>query len=134
VRTGVQTRDAQIAAEVYDFLTGKGLRVFLSTFTLEQLGVSDYTNVDSALKSASVLIVIGTSADHMESEWVRYEWNSFANAIRSGRKRNGSIFTYIEGMAITDLPWGLQLAQTFVHSKASLQRLYNFINKALHPL
>jgi hypothetical protein len=34
-KDGVQTRDAEIAAEVYDFLTGKGLSVFLSTSTLE---------------------------------------------------------------------------------------------------
>ena len=129
---GVQTRDSEIAAEVYDFLTGKGLRVFLSDFTLEELGVSDYTReIDSALESAAVLLAIGTSADHLNSRWVRYEWESFSNAIRSGRKRNANIFTYIEGMAIADLPWGLQLTQTFVHSEASLQRLYNFINKAL---
>ena len=54
---GVQTRDAQLAAEVYDFLTGKGLSVFLSTFTLEELDASDYTRaIDSALESASVLL------------------------------------------------------------------------------
>jgi hypothetical protein len=41
---GVRTRDAEITAEVYDFLTGKGLRVFLSASTLEQLGASDYTS------------------------------------------------------------------------------------------
>ena len=53
---GVQTRDAEIAAEVYDFLTGKGLSVFLSTLTLEQRGAADYSReIDSALDSASVL-------------------------------------------------------------------------------
>jgi hypothetical protein len=36
-----QTRDSEIAAEVFNFLTGKGLSIFLSTFTLEQLGASD---------------------------------------------------------------------------------------------
>jgi len=84
---GVQTRDSEIAAEVYKFLTGKGLSVFLSTFTLEQLGASAYTReIDSALESATVLLAIGTSADHLNSEWVRYEWDSFSNAIRSGGK------------------------------------------------
>ena len=41
---GLPTRDSEIAMEVYEFLTAKGLDVFLSTITLEQLGVSDYTN------------------------------------------------------------------------------------------
>jgi hypothetical protein len=128
---GAQTRDSEIAAEVYNFLTGKGLSVFLSTFTLEQLGASDYTKeIDSALESATVLLAIGTSADHLNSEWVRYEWDSFANDIRSRRKPNGRIFTYIEGMPITALPRGLRQTQTFVHCKGSLERVYNFINKA----
>ena len=109
---GVQTRDAQLAAEVYDFLTGKGLSVFLSTFTLEQLGVSAYKNaIDQALDSASVLVAIGTSTDHLNSEWVRYEWDSFYNDILSGIKPNGRIFTYIEGMAIRALPRGLRLTE-----------------------
>jgi hypothetical protein len=129
-----ETRDSKIAAEAYAFLTGKGLRVFLSTFTLEELGASDYTSaIDSALKSASVLLAIGTSAEHLESNWVKYEWNSFSNAIRSNIKPNGRVFTYIEGMPIEALPWGLQQTQTFVHGKGSLERLYNFISKALHP-
>jgi TPR repeat protein len=129
---GVQTRDAELAAEVYDFLTRKGLSVFLSTFTLEQLGVSDYTReIDLALESATVLLAIGTSADHLNSKWVRYEWDSFANDIRTGIKSNGRIFTYVEGMAITALPRALRQTQTFEHRKGSLERLYNFINKAL---
>jgi len=132
---GVQTRDAEIAAQVYDFLTGKGLNVFLSTFTLEQLGASAYTReIDSALESATVLLAIGTSAHHLKSEWVRYEWDSFSNAIRSGSKPNGRVFTYIEGMPITALPWALRHTQTFVHGKDPLERLYNFISKALRPL
>src|SRR5277367_2812009 len=59
----IQTRDAEIAAEVYTFLTGKGLSVFLSSFTLEQLGAADHSReIDSALESAIVLLAIGTSA------------------------------------------------------------------------
>jgi hypothetical protein len=132
---GARTRDAEIAAEVYHFLKDKGLSVFLSYFTLEQLGTSDYTRaIDSALESAPVLLAIGTSADHLNANWVRYEWDSFSNAIRSGGKPNGRVFTYIEGMPIRALPWALRQTQTFVHSEASLQRLYNFINKALPPV
>ena len=132
---GGQTRDAEIAAQIYDFLTGKGLNVFLSTFTLEQLGAADYSReIDSALEAATVLVAIGTSADHLNSEWVRYEWDSFANDIRSRRKPNGRIFTYIEGIPITASPRGLRQTQTFVHGKDPLERLYNFINKALRPL
>jgi len=127
---GLPTRDSEIAMEVYEFLTAKGLDVFLSTITLEQLGVSDYTNaIDSALDAATVLVAIGTSVHHLNSKWVRYEWESFANDIRSPIKPNGRIFTYIEGMPQTALPRTLRQTQTFVHSERSLQRLFNFINQ-----
>jgi hypothetical protein len=116
-RRRVQTRDAEIGAKVYNFLTSKGLSVFLSTFTLEQLGAADYTmEIDSALESASVLLAIGTSADHLNSRWVRYERDSFSNAIRKRPKTESMYICYIEGMSIADWPWGLQLTQTFVHA------------------
>ena len=84
--------------------------------------------------SEPVLLAIGTSADNLNSEWVRYEWNSFANDIRSRRKPKGRIFTYIEGMPITALPRTLRENQTIVRGAGSLERLYNFINNALRPL
>jgi hypothetical protein len=65
---GRPTRDAEIATEVHRFLTSQGLRVFLSTFTLEQLGASDYKRaIDSAVDSAYVLVAIGTSGSHLNS-------------------------------------------------------------------
>ena len=129
---GVSTKDAMIAAEVYRFLTDKGLSVFLSTFTLEQRGTSAYTReIDSALESATVLLAIGTSADHLNARWVWYEWDSFSNAVRSGSKPNGKVFTYIEGMAIKDLPWALRHTHSFVYGASSLESIYNFINNAL---
>jgi len=132
---GVQTRDSEVAAEVYRFLTAKRLSVFLSAFTLEERGAADYTReIDSALDSASVLLAIGTSVDHLNSDWVRYEWNSFANDIRSGRKPTGRIFTYIEGVPIMALPRTLRESQTIVRGEGSLDRLYNFINNALPPV
>jgi hypothetical protein len=88
---GVQTRDSEIAAEVYKFLTGKGLRVFLSTYTLEQLGAAAYTRaIDSALESATVLLAIGTSVDHLNSGWVRHD-NDRRYAKYARRSRKGFV-------------------------------------------
>jgi len=48
---------------------------------------------------------------------------SFANDIRSGRKPNGKLFAYIEGMPITALPRTSRETQTFAHCEQNLQRL-----------
>lgn len=84
---GQVTRDASLARDVYEFLSARGLKVFLSSVSLEKLGASEYTRViDDALDGTRVLIAVGTSAENLDSHWVRYEWDSFANDVRSGRK------------------------------------------------
>ena len=51
-----QSRDAVLAQEVYDHLVRQGLRVFLSSVSLEELGVAAYKKaIDDALDSAQVL-------------------------------------------------------------------------------
>ena len=69
---GVPTRDAELASEVYNFLTSKGLSVFISTVTLESLGESDYKKaIDTALDAASIMVAVGTSTENLDSRWVR---------------------------------------------------------------
>src|SRR5215510_11600782 len=81
---GVPTRDAALANEVYNFLTSKGLSAFISTVTLESLGVSNYKKaIDEALDAASIMVAVGTSTENLNSEWVRYEWDGFYNDILS---------------------------------------------------
>lgn len=72
---GVPTRDAELANEVYDFLTRKSLSVFISTVTLESLGASDYKKaIDEALDGASIVVAVGTSTENLNSQWVRMGW------------------------------------------------------------
>jgi TIR domain len=129
---GVPTRDAELANEVYNFLTSKGLKVFISTATLESLGVSDYTKaINDALDTASIVVAVGTSAENLDSEWVRYEWGSFYNDILSRKKPGGQVFTYILGLRPAQLPRTLRQTQTFIHSSEALRQLHGFIVQAL---
>ena len=129
---GMPTRDSALAREVYDYLTDRGLQVFLSSVSLERLGVAAYTRaIDNALDSAQVLVAVGTSNAHLDSQWVRYEWNSFFNDTLSGIKPDGRLFTYVEGLGPRDLPRALRQVETFIHGASSLERLYNFISNAL---
>lgn len=129
---GTPTRDSVIAREVYDFLEQKALSVFLSNVSLERLGISEYKRaIDDALDVAGVMVAVGTSREHLEWRWVRYEWDSFFNDILSGFKPSGRVFAFIEGMRILDLPRSLRQAQTFVNEPGALDALFNFISNAL---
>jgi len=130
---GVPTQDAKLANEVYNFLRSKGLRVFISTVTLESLGVSNYKKaIDEALDAASIVVAVGTSTENLDSEWVRYEWDGFYNDILTGVKPGGKLFTYVAGMRPAQLPRTLRQTQTFIHSSESLEQLHGFIDRALH--
>jgi TIR domain len=130
--SGVPTRDAELAKEVYDFLTSKDLSVFISTVTLEELGVSDYKKaIDDALDTAAIVVAVGTSIENLNSKWVRYEWDSFYVDMLSGVKPRGRVFTYVEGMLPAQLPRTLRQTQTFIHSPEELEQLYTFVVQSL---
>lgn len=129
---GQETRDCQIAKKVTQFLRKRGVSVFFSLDTLEQIGTSAYKKViDDALDAAKILVVVGTSQDHLESGWVRYEWDGFLNDILSGVKPKGEIFTLIEGVAPQDLPRGLRQHQVFPYHDDGLEKLAAFITRKL---
>ena len=84
---GMKTKDSELAEQCYHYLRSKGVRVFLSTEELEFIGKAQYSQViDHALDSSRFLIAVGCSPEHINSRWVRYEWESFLNDIRSGIK------------------------------------------------
>lgn len=129
---GNPTRDSRLAQEVHDFLVAQGLRVFFSNVSLEKLGIAAYKRaIDGALDSAKVLIAVGTSGENLDSQWVRYEWDSFLNDILSGVKPEARLFGYVENTPISSLPRALRQSQVFEHGPGALERLFNFVANAL---
>jgi putative transposase len=102
-------------------------------------GEQSYLDVDTAsddglaaLAGASVVVVVGTSATNLLSQWVRYEWDGFFNDILSGVKPSGRVFAYTEGMRAADLPRGLPQTQCFDHQRYGIDAVRSFITNALH--
>ncbi|MDR1704822.1 MAG: TIR domain-containing protein [Clostridiales bacterium] len=129
---GKPTKESITAKRLYDYLSGRGLRVFYSNVELEFTGKAQYAKViDEALDSSRFLIAVGSSHDHLNSQWVRYEWESFLNDIRSGVKPDAEVFVVCDGVRINDLPRALRQQQAFDASESgSFERLYNFIKNA----
>lgn len=127
-KKGRPTRDSELAREIHDYLTTRKLRVFLSTVSLERMGVDAYKRaIDEALDAASVVIAVGTSRENLDSKWVNYEWDGFLSDILSGKKPNGRVFAYVEGIAPGDVPRGLRRTQVFVHGPDAMEQLYQFL-------
>ncbi|WP_292590828.1 MULTISPECIES: toll/interleukin-1 receptor domain-containing protein, partial [unclassified Mesotoga] len=124
------TRDWYIAKELYELLKANSIRVFMSSFSIEELGESAYKEViEEALDEARIMVVVGTTKGNLNSKWVKYEWDSFHNEIISGRKLNGQILTVTDELANSDLPYALRYNQSYKTSEKV--RLLNFIKRKL---
>ncbi len=129
---GAPTPDSALARKVHDYLASKGLKVFFSIVTLEQLGVSAYKKaIDDALDGSRVLVAVGTSVAHLDWKWVRYEWDSFFADILSDVKPDGKVFVYLDGPDIRSLPRALRQSQCFHDGSGSLETLFKFVSGAL---
>lgn len=80
--TRQRTEDSVIAQEIYEKLTREGYKVFFSRITLEKRLGEDYEPIIyAALHSAHVLLLVGTSREHMNAVWVRNEWARFLDMM-----------------------------------------------------
>ena len=131
---GVQTVDSVMAKELYEVLLKEGIRTFFSGQSLEVLGADRYKEmIDSVLDDCSVLIVVGTSLENIQSSWVRYEWDSFYNDILMEKKK-GRMFSYIENISPRDLPRTLRNLQCFEKKYSSLESIINYVKNALESV
>lgn len=92
-----KTIDSNIAQDIYEALKEKHpeLNVFLSRITLKNMdaGMDFEPIIFSALNTAKVMIVVGTSRENLESVWVRNEWSRYRKMMeRDTDKKMVTVF------------------------------------------
>ena len=128
---GELTPDMEMAQELYRALDALGIRTFFSQESIGVTGVSKYKEaIDAALDECCILVAVGTSAEHLSSGWVRYEWDSFAGDILSGCKK-GKLFSYIDKMTPAELPRTLRQVQSFEKKRISPEEIAVILQNAL---
>ena len=123
------TRDFELAADLHRTLTDAGVKVF---FSEKDLSTSAFIGeIYKALDEAIVQIIVGTKPEYVTSKWVHAEWETFLSAILGGRKKNGEIYTYLEGMTVNELPLELYNRQSFdaCQKDALVYRVLNHLGK-----
>ena len=112
-KDGRNTIDSDIASSLYDSLTEKGLKVFNSRRCKAEMAGKLYEPyIISALMSAKALIVVGTSAENMNSQWVKNEWTRFQwlqrREIQKTGKTDRLLLCYLAmGMSPRQIPRAL---------------------------
>ena len=128
---GNKTPDYDMGFKLYRTLSDLGYKVFFSSDTLEKLGSSGYKNdIDAALDTVKVMVVVLSCPEYASSQWVKYEWDSFYNDYLSGLRPSPNLFTLTAGVDTHDLPRTLRNVQNFDYSDG-FTHLCEFIGNIL---
>lgn len=77
-----RTVDSVLAQDIYERLVAEGYKVFFSRITLENRLGEDYEPIIySALRTSKIMLLVGTSRDHMNAPWVRNEWTRYLDMM-----------------------------------------------------
>ena len=86
---GERTHDSVIAQDIYDKLTESGHKVFFARITLEdKLGQEYEPYIYSALRSAKVMLVVGTKEEHFNAVWVKNEWSRYLEMMKEDKRKS----------------------------------------------
>ncbi len=120
--------DRELAQKVYEFLTDKGLKVFLSFITLKELGKDHWkSEIEKAIYRSKVLVTVVSKKEYINSPWLLKERVKFLTLKESDETK--ALYNYItEPMSIDALPEELSYFQTFKdEDKNALESLFIFI-------
>lgn len=119
--------DYQMAKELFEKLSNLGLNTFFSDESITQMGVSDYKRlIDDKLDEAKLLIVVSTTPDNCQANWVRYEWDTFYQDILSGRK-DGELISYLDSNDISSFPRTIRTRQVYEKRSNGISNLLTFV-------
>lgn len=123
---------AALADHLYDALTQRGLKVFLSTKSLPSINENAYAEtITKILERVPVVVCVAAQLEDFESTWARFEWTSYhTNRILAGDRR-GALISYVDDIAPDDLPYVLRTFQSIQHGSDSADRLFQCISARL---
>ena len=80
--TKSRTEDSLIAQDIYTELIKEGYKVFFSRVTLRDKAGTEYEPyIYAALKSAKIMLAIGTKFDYYDAVWVKNEWSRYISMM-----------------------------------------------------
>lgn len=128
---GIPTPDSEMAKHLFIYLKEAGINVFFSEASLADLGADRYKEmIDDILDDCSILIVVGSTIENIQSSWVKYEWDSFYNDILMERKQ-GRMFSYIDHILPQELPRTLRNLQCFEKKNSTFADILAYVQHAL---
>ena len=124
-----RTEDSIAAQELYIHLTEQGYRVFFSRESLRDKAGEKYEPyIFNALSTAKIMLVYGSSAEYINSTWLRNEWTRYEKRIQSGEKAPDSLLIACDGFSPDELPKALASRQCLL---ANQRQFYGDLDRAI---
>lgn len=129
--SGERTKDSVIAEDIYDKLTDLGYKVFFARITLEsKLGTEYEPYIYSALKTAKVMLVVGTKEENFNAVWVKNEWSRFLEMMKTEKSK--SLIPVFSGIDAYKLPEDFAMLQAQSMDKVgAMQDLVRGVKKLI---
>lgn len=78
-----RTKDSMMGEIIYNTLTSKGYRVFYSKVSLKDKEIALYEPIIfAALRSAKIMLTIGSKTEYFNSTWEKNEWSRFLSFMQ----------------------------------------------------
>ena len=107
--SGGHTPERVLLDGVYPELAGSGLKVFFAPRTMAGKMVSDFEGyIYTALKTARLMVLAGSSRENVNAQWVTSEWERF----RKWGKRGQIVLCPVGDMRMSDFPRSVSKVQT----------------------
>ncbi len=112
-KNGEKTEDSLIARQIYEELSAKNYKVFFAEKSLEdRLGNEYEPIIFKALHTCKIFILVGTSKENVEANWVRNEWSRFVDRVKTDKDLpTGCFIPVFKDMNPYDMP---KVSNTFV--------------------
>ena len=99
-----KSQDLEFAKKVERFLRNNGKRVFMSEEALPNLSRTEFAKmIDEALEKSKHIVIVATDLSYLTTNWVEYEWRTFALEVQEGRK-TGEILLLLKDEIAYDKP------------------------------
>lgn len=135
---GIRSKDSILAENLYNRMTEEGYKVFYSRVTMNgYIGKQYEPVIYSALHTACVFIVVGTSEEYINSSWVKNEWSRFLNRMKT--ENHLLLVLAYSGIKPEDFPDALSSYQGFEITsneeiESLVKRITRSLNKQIDPL
>ncbi|MBR5315069.1 MAG: protein kinase, partial [Clostridia bacterium] len=129
---GKFTRDREMAEKLFVALKEKNINAFYSNVSIAERGESHFGKmINEALDECDIFVAVGSSVEYLQSQWVKYEIETFNNELLNGNKtlEKSAMYSYVTTDVRTNkLPMELRRCQSFTDLDAIVSSICKRIN------